>query len=87
MPEDREAALLPVATTTRRGGVIAQIKRAIVLGSLQPGEKLTEARLSSDERESSDGPGGAQSAGPGRPARPGALSAVTGGLARRCGTA
>ena len=38
MPEDREAALLPVATTTRRDGVIAQIKRAIVLGSLQPGE-------------------------------------------------
>ena len=48
MPEHRQVALLPVATTTRRDGVIAQIKRAIVLGSLQPGEKLTEARLSSE---------------------------------------
>ena len=41
------SALLPVASTTRRDGVIAEIKRAIVLGALQPGEKLTEAQLSS----------------------------------------
>src|SRR5690242_612850 len=41
------AALLPVASTTRRDGVIAEIKRGIVLGTLQPGEKLTEAQLSS----------------------------------------
>lgn len=46
MPGRPEAALLPVATTTRRGGVIAQIKRTIVRGSLQPGERLTEAGLS-----------------------------------------
>lgn len=41
------ATLLPVASATRRDGVIAQIKRGIVLGTLRPGEKLTEAQLAS----------------------------------------
>ncbi|MGV9867023.1 GntR family transcriptional regulator [Rhodococcus koreensis] len=44
-PRDGSAALLPVASISRREGVIAEIKRAIVLGSLQPGEKLTEVQL------------------------------------------
>jgi DNA-binding GntR family transcriptional regulator len=42
----KPAALLPVASTTRREGVIDQIKRAVVLGALRPGEKLTESQLS-----------------------------------------
>lgn len=41
------AAVQPVTSTTRREGVLTEIKRAIVLGSLQPGQKLTEAGLAS----------------------------------------
>jgi DNA-binding GntR family transcriptional regulator len=47
---DREAGgaplLMPAASVSRRDAVIAQIKRGIVLGSITPGEKLTEAFLS-----------------------------------------
>lgn len=41
------AAVQPVSSTTRRDGVLVEIKRAIVLGSLRPGQKLTESGLSS----------------------------------------
>lgn len=37
--------LLPVAAMTRRDGVVNEIRRAIVLGVLTPGEKLTENGL------------------------------------------
>jgi DNA-binding GntR family transcriptional regulator len=39
-------AFMPVANTTRRNGVITEIKRGIVLGTIKPGEKLTETQLS-----------------------------------------
>jgi DNA-binding GntR family transcriptional regulator len=35
-----------VATISRRDGVMNEIRRAIILGALKPGEKLTENRLS-----------------------------------------
>lgn len=38
--------LLNVGSTTRREGVMVEIKRGIVRGQLQPGQKLTEAALS-----------------------------------------
>lgn len=42
----RSGALAPIASMSRRDGAIAAIRRAIVTGDLQPGEKLTENRLS-----------------------------------------
>ncbi|MET3174635.1 UNVERIFIED_ORG: DNA-binding GntR family transcriptional regulator [Arthrobacter sp. UYCu721] len=36
----------PVATISRRDGVVNEIRRAVVLGALKPGEKLTEVQLS-----------------------------------------
>jgi DNA-binding GntR family transcriptional regulator len=39
--------LMPAASVSRRDAVIRQIKRGIVLGTLKPGEKLTESYLSS----------------------------------------
>ena len=38
--------LAPIASISRRDGVMTGIRRAIVLGTLKPGEKLTENRLS-----------------------------------------
>jgi DNA-binding GntR family transcriptional regulator len=43
--EVQESALAPVSATSRRDAVIKQIRRAIVLGELRPGEKLTENGL------------------------------------------
>ena len=47
---DRDAAgvpgLMPAESVTRRDAVITQIKRGIVLGSIKPGQKLTESYLS-----------------------------------------
>ena len=37
---------MPAASVTRRDAVINEIKRSIVLGTLKPGEKLTESYLS-----------------------------------------
>lgn len=39
------SSLSPVASMSRRDGVLREIRRAIVLGSLRPGEKLTENQL------------------------------------------
>ena len=39
--------LTPIASMSRRDGVINEIRRAIVLGTLRPGEKLVEHRLAS----------------------------------------
>ncbi|VII98733.1 Transcriptional regulator, GntR family [Arthrobacter sp. DR-2P] len=36
----------PVASVSRRDGVINEIRRAVVLGTIKPGEKLTEVQLS-----------------------------------------
>jgi DNA-binding GntR family transcriptional regulator len=36
----------PVASVSRRDGVINEIRRAVVLGTIRPGEKLTEVQLS-----------------------------------------
>jgi DNA-binding GntR family transcriptional regulator len=36
----------PVASVSRRNGVINEIRRAVVLGTIRPGEKLTEVQLS-----------------------------------------
>jgi DNA-binding GntR family transcriptional regulator len=41
------AQLSPISGLSRRDAVITEIKRAIVLGRLRPGEKLTEQGLSS----------------------------------------
>jgi DNA-binding GntR family transcriptional regulator len=41
----RSSALTPVITTSRRDAVMAEIRRAIVLGTFSPGEKLTENSL------------------------------------------
>ncbi len=38
--------LSPVASISRRDGVMNEIRRAIVVGSLKPGDKLTEVELS-----------------------------------------
>ena len=43
---DAGAGLSPVASVSRRDAVMNEIRRAIVLGTLKPGEKLTENRLS-----------------------------------------
>ena len=43
---DPGIALSPVASVSRRDAVMNEIRRAIVLGALKPGEKLTENRLS-----------------------------------------
>ena len=43
---DARAGLSPVASVSRRDAVMNEIRRAIVLGALKPGEKLTENRLS-----------------------------------------
>ncbi|UQE75474.1 GntR family transcriptional regulator [Gordonia sp. PP30] len=40
------AGLEPVANPTRRDAVINEIKRGIVLGTIRPGERLTESSLS-----------------------------------------
>lgn len=45
-PGPEPVGLSPVATISRRDGVMNEIRRAIVLGHLKPGEKLTENRLS-----------------------------------------
>ncbi len=37
--------LTPVPSFTRRGGVMAEIRRAVVTGALRPGDKLTEVAL------------------------------------------
>ena len=36
----------PVASVSRRDGVVNEIRRAVVLGTIKPGEKLTEVQLS-----------------------------------------
>jgi DNA-binding GntR family transcriptional regulator len=41
----RGAALAPVASVTRKDGVGIEIRRAIILGRLKPGDKLTESGL------------------------------------------
>lgn len=42
---DQATGLAPVVTLSRRDGVMAQIRRGIVLGVLKPGDKLTELAL------------------------------------------
>lgn len=41
-----QPALSPVTSVSRRDAVMNEIRRAIVIGNLKPGEKLTENRLS-----------------------------------------
>ncbi|OFI39531.1 GntR family transcriptional regulator [Arthrobacter sp. SW1] len=38
-------AFSPVASVSRRDGVLNEIRRAVVLGNIKPGDKLTEAQL------------------------------------------
>lgn len=38
--------LAPISSISRRDGVMTEIRRAVVMGTLKPGEKLTESRLS-----------------------------------------
>ena len=45
-------ALAPVTSVSRREAVLAQIRRAIVVGALRPGDKLTELALAADLRVS-----------------------------------
>ena len=40
------ARLSPVASVSRRDGVVNEIRRAVVLGNIKPGDKLTEVQLS-----------------------------------------
>jgi DNA-binding GntR family transcriptional regulator len=37
--------LLPAASVSRREAVVREIRRAIIIGALKPGERITEARL------------------------------------------
>ena len=37
--------LRPAASVSRREAVVREIRRAIILGDLKPGERITEARL------------------------------------------
>ncbi|MET3174641.1 UNVERIFIED_ORG: DNA-binding GntR family transcriptional regulator [Arthrobacter sp. UYCu721] len=39
------ARVSPVASVSRRDGVLNEIRRAVVVGSIKPGEKLTEVQL------------------------------------------
>ncbi|WP_159698761.1 GntR family transcriptional regulator [Arthrobacter sp. 18067] len=41
------STLSPVASVSRRDAVMKEIRRAIVVGTLKPGDKLTEVKLSS----------------------------------------
>ena len=45
LAEADSSGLLPVSSVSRREAVMTEIRRAIVLGTLKPGEKLTESRL------------------------------------------
>jgi DNA-binding GntR family transcriptional regulator len=45
-------ALTPVASSTRREGVMVEIRRAVTTGALRPGEKLTEFGLAGSLRVS-----------------------------------
>ncbi|MDQ0680444.1 DNA-binding GntR family transcriptional regulator [Arthrobacter pascens] len=45
-PATLPGRVAPVASVSRRDGVINEIRRAVVLGSIKPGEKLTEVQLS-----------------------------------------
>jgi DNA-binding GntR family transcriptional regulator len=38
--------LAPISSISRRDGVMTEIRKAVVMGTLKPGEKLTENRLS-----------------------------------------
>lgn len=40
------SGLVPVSSVSRRDGVINEVRRAIILGNLKPGQKLTEIQLS-----------------------------------------
>lgn len=42
---DTAQGLAPIASISRRDGVINQIRRAIVVGSIAPGQRLTETQL------------------------------------------
>lgn len=50
--ESARPALSPVSGMSRRDAVIAEIKRGVALGRIQPGQKLTEQSLSSALRVS-----------------------------------
>jgi DNA-binding GntR family transcriptional regulator len=39
------SGLAPISSISRRDGVLTEIRRAVVRGTLKPGEKLTETRL------------------------------------------
>jgi DNA-binding GntR family transcriptional regulator len=39
------SGLAPISSISRRDGVLTEIRRAVVAGTLKPGEKLTETRL------------------------------------------
>jgi len=45
LADANSSGLLPVSSLSRREAVMNEIRRAIVLGTLKPGEKLTESRL------------------------------------------
>jgi DNA-binding GntR family transcriptional regulator len=45
-PATLPGRVAPVASVSRKDGVINEIRRAVVLGSIKPGEKLTEVQLS-----------------------------------------
>lgn len=44
-PSQPQAGLAPVATMSRRDAAVIEIRRAIVLGHVKPGEKLTEVKM------------------------------------------
>lgn len=46
-PRGGQGTLSPVASVSRRDGVLREIRRAVVRGDLRPGQKLTEVTLSS----------------------------------------
>ena len=46
------AGLAPVTSISRRDAVCAEIRRAIIVGGLKPGEKLTELALAASLRVS-----------------------------------
>lgn len=45
-PTPLPVRMSPVTSVSRRDGVINEIRRAVVLGTIKPGEKLTEVQLS-----------------------------------------
>lgn len=49
---EAQSALTPISTVSRRDGVMNEVRKAIIVGSIRPGQKLTEVGLAASLRVS-----------------------------------